>query len=62
MKKIIVLIAVIFVAGSLYVSAQENVQEISGYAGGGLSSLRYKPQIGSRKRGAGCNLGAGYTY
>jgi hypothetical protein len=63
MKKIIILAAVMFVAGvGFNAQAQDNLQEVSGYIGGGLSSLRYKPEIGKRNGGAGFNLGAGYTY
>ena len=63
MKKLIAITAFLFVAtGSVHVMAQKNVQEFSAYAGGGFSTLMYKPLLGNRSGGGGVDFGLGYTY
>jgi len=62
MKKIIIIIAILFTKSSLYVSAQA-MQEFSGYLGGGFSPLSYQlKQGGTRSGGFGGGVGFGYTY
>ena len=63
MKKLVKSIILFFAATSgMYVSAQRPSHELSAYAATGLSTLRYKPDIGSKGGGFGGDFGVGYTY
>ena len=66
MNKIVSLyiLAFLAIAFSCTLVAQENVpkHEFSVWAAGGLSTLKYKPTIGSQKNGLGGQVGLGYTY
>jgi len=59
MKKVI-LIIVVTIVSSLYVSAQSN--EISIHGSGGYSPLLYKLSVGDAIGGFGGDIGGGYTY
>ena len=64
MRKLIIITVILFAAiSSVQVMAQKaTIQEISAYAGGGLSALRYKLSLGDRSGGGGVDFGFGYTY
>ena len=63
MKKLVKSIIFFFAATSgMYVSAQRPTHELSAYAATGLSTLRYKPDIGAKGGGFGGDFGVGYTY
>jgi len=60
MRRIIIIIAILFTGG--YLSAQEVSHEFSVFGGGGLSALRYNPSVGKQSNRGGGEFGLGYTY
>jgi len=62
MKRIIIIIAILFSVNSQFISAQAT-QEVSAFLGGGFSPLSYQlQQGGTRSGGFGGEFGVGYTY
>jgi len=63
MKKIILSIACILVASSLFAQEDEqNQHEMTVNLGGGLSTLKYNMESGKNTLGLGGSLGLGYTF
>ncbi len=62
MKKIILSIAYILVASSLFAQEEQSQHEMTVNLGGGLSALKYKLESGDNKLGLGGSVGLGYTY
>ncbi len=62
MKKIILSIACVLVASSLFAQEEQSQHEVTVNLGGGLSGFQNKPESGKNTLGLGGSLGIGYTF